>query len=70
MLPFSAALCSHSNASALLAGLVAPPCSEAELLQFADTDWKNPVKRTALVNRWQSEALARYKSVLAQIAAN
>jgi len=61
---------SAGRRQALLAGLVAPPCSEAELLQFADTDWKNPVKRTALVNRWQSEALARYKSVLAQIAAN
>ena len=53
----------------LLAELVAPPCTEAELLHLADTDWKDPVKRTALVNRWQSEALDRYKSVLAQIAA-
>jgi ABC-type Fe3+ transport system substrate-binding protein len=53
---------------ALLAQLVAPPCTETELLRLADTDWKNPVKRTALVNQWQSEALDRYKSVLAQIA--
>ncbi|HEY0257144.1 MAG TPA: extracellular solute-binding protein [Candidatus Methylacidiphilales bacterium] len=52
---------------ALLAQLVAPPCTEAELLQLAATDWKDPVKRTALVNRWQNEALDRYKSVLAQI---
>jgi ABC-type Fe3+ transport system substrate-binding protein len=52
---------------ALLAKLVAPPCTEAELLHLADTDWKNPLKRTALVNRWQSDALDRYKSVLAQI---
>ena len=54
----------------LLAQLVAPPCSEEELLHLADTDWKSPVKRTALVNRWQSEALDRYKNVLAQIPAN
>jgi ABC-type Fe3+ transport system substrate-binding protein len=54
---------------ALLAQLVAPPCTEAELLHLADTDWKDPVKRTALVNHWQSEAMDRYKSVLAQVAA-
>ena len=52
---------------ALLAELVAPPCTEQELLHLADTDWKNPVKRTALVNQWQREALKRYKTVLAQI---
>ena len=56
--------------AALLAQLTAPPCTEAELLHLADTDWKNPVKRTALVNQWQGEALDRYKSVLAQIPAN
>jgi spermidine/putrescine-binding protein len=55
---------------ALLARLVAPPCTEAELLHLADTDWKDPVKRTALINRWQSEALTRDKSVLAQIPGN
>jgi len=54
----------------LLAGFLAPPCTEAELLHLADADWNNPVKRTALVNQWQSEALDRYKSVLAQIPAN
>lgn len=58
---------SAERQQALLTELNAPPCSEAELLHLADTDWKNPVKRTALVNRWQSEALDRYKSVLAQI---
>jgi ABC-type Fe3+ transport system substrate-binding protein len=52
---------------ALLAELVAPPCTEQELLHLADTDWKNPVKRTALVNQWQREALKRYETVLAQI---
>src|SRR5208282_2456973 len=60
---------SAERQAALLSQLVLPPCSEEELLQLADTDWKNPVKRTALVNQWQSEALDRYKSVLAQIAA-
>jgi ABC-type Fe3+ transport system substrate-binding protein len=54
----------------LVARFLAPPCSETELLHLADTDWKNPVKRTALVNQWQSEALDRYKSVLAQINGN
>ena len=58
---------SEARQQTLLAVLVAPPCTEAELLHLADTDWNNPVKRTALVNRWQSEALDRYKSVLAQI---
>ena len=61
---------SPERQQALLAELVAPPCAEAELLRLADTDWQDPVKRTALVNRWQSEALDRYKSVLAQIPAN
>jgi ABC-type Fe3+ transport system substrate-binding protein len=60
----------ESQQQALLAQLVAPPCTEAELLQLADGDWKDPVKRTALVNRWQSEALDRYKSVLARIPRN
>jgi len=55
---------------ALFTRFLAPPCSEAELLHLADTDWKDPVKRTDLVNQWQSEALDRYKSVLAQIDAN
>jgi spermidine/putrescine-binding protein len=55
---------------ALLARFLAPPCTEAELLHLADTDWKNPVKRTDLVNQWQSEALDCYKSVLAQIDSN
>jgi ABC-type Fe3+ transport system substrate-binding protein len=58
---------SEARQQTLLAQLIAPPCSETELLRLADTDWKNPVKRTALVNQWQSEALDRYKSVLAQI---
>jgi ABC-type Fe3+ transport system substrate-binding protein len=54
----------------LLDRFLAPPCSEADLLHLADTDWKNPVKRTALVNQWQSEALDHYNSVLAQINGN
>ena len=54
---------------ALLAELVAPPCTEAELLRLGANEWKDPVKRTALVNQWQQQALERYKSVLAQIPA-
>jgi ABC-type Fe3+ transport system substrate-binding protein len=60
----------ESKQQALLAQLTAPPCTEAELLRLADTDWKDPVKRTALVNRWQTEAMDRYKSVLAQASVN
>lgn len=45
--------------------LVAPPLTLDELLHLADTDWKDPVKRTALINRWQNDAIARYKAVLA-----
>ncbi len=55
---------------ALLAQLVAPPLSQDDVLRLADTDWKDPVKRTALINRWQGEAISRYKSVLAQIPGN
>jgi ABC-type Fe3+ transport system substrate-binding protein len=58
---------SAERRQALLTKLVAPPCTEAELLHLAATDWKNPVKRTGLINQWQGEALDRYKSVLAQI---
>jgi ABC-type Fe3+ transport system substrate-binding protein len=54
----------------LLAEFVAAPCSEKELLHLADTDFKDPIKRTALVNQWQNDALVRYKRLLAQIAAN
>ena len=61
---------SPERQQALLAQFTAPPCSEAELLQLAATDWKDPVKRTALVNRWQSDALNRYKTILAQIESN
>jgi ABC-type Fe3+ transport system substrate-binding protein len=61
---------SPERQQALLAQFTTPPCSEAELLHLADTDWKNPVKRTALVNAWQSAALDRYKSILAQIDSN
>jgi ABC-type Fe3+ transport system substrate-binding protein len=57
----------EAKQQALLAEFVTPPCTNEELLQLADGDWKDPVKRTALVNHWQSEALDRYKSVLAQI---
>jgi ABC-type Fe3+ transport system substrate-binding protein len=55
---------------ALFAELLAPPFSQDELLHLADTDWKDPVKRTALVNQWQNEAADRYKSVLAQVESN
>jgi ABC-type Fe3+ transport system substrate-binding protein len=58
---------SAGQRQAFLAELVAPPCTEAALLQLAETNWKDPVKRTAWVNRWQSEAVDRYKRVLAQI---
>jgi len=51
----------------LLAQFLAPPCTEQELLRLAENDWKIPVKRTALTNRWQNEALARYKDVSAQL---
>jgi iron(III) transport system substrate-binding protein len=61
---------SEARQQALLAELVAPPCSEAELLRLAQKDWTDPLKRTALVNQWQSEALDRYKSLLAQISSN
>lgn len=53
---------------ALLAQFLAPPCTEDELLRLVDTDWKDPVKRAALVNRWQAEALDRYNAIIAQLA--
>jgi len=54
----------------LTAQLTAPPMSQEDLLRLVDTDWKDPVKRTALINRWQGEAINRYKSVLAQVPGN
>ncbi len=53
----------------LLEELVAPPCPEAYLPRLAQSDWKDPIKRTALVNLGKTEALDRYKSVLAQLTA-
>ncbi len=35
----------------LIAELTAPPCTLDELLRLADTDWKDSLERTALVNR-------------------
>ncbi len=61
---------SPEKRQALLAELVMPPCTEADLLRLAGNEWKDPVKRTALINQWQRQALERYKSVLAQIPAN
>ena len=58
---------SAERRAALLAEFVAPPCSQDELLQLVASDWGDPIRRTALINRWQNEALERYKSVLAQI---
>ena len=60
---------SPERRQALLEELTAPPCTEAELLQLAATDWKDPLKRTALTNRWQNAALDRYKKVLAELGA-
>jgi spermidine/putrescine-binding protein len=56
--------------SRLIAQLTAPPMSQDELLRLADNDWKDPVKRTALINQWQAQAIDRYKSVLAQVPGN
>ncbi len=61
---------SPGRQQALLAQFTTPPCSEQELLHLIDTDWKSPVKRTALVDAWQSTALDRYKTILAQIDSN
>jgi ABC-type Fe3+ transport system substrate-binding protein len=54
----------------LIAQLTAPPLPLDDLLKLAATDWKDPVKRTALVNQWQAAAIDRYKSVLAQVPGN
>lgn len=61
---------SPEQQQALQTQLLAPPCSEAELLSLADGPWHDPIRRTALVNQWQDEALARYRNILAQINAN
>jgi ABC-type Fe3+ transport system substrate-binding protein len=52
---------------ALLAEFASPPCSEAELLQLSATVWKDPLQHTALVGRWQNQALERYRHLLAEI---
>ena len=54
----------------LLEQLTAPPMPLDHLLHLAATDWKDPVKRTAIVNQWQAQAIERYKSVLAQVPGN
>jgi ABC-type Fe3+ transport system substrate-binding protein len=63
------ALNDPANASrrpALLAEFLAPPCSAEELL--TDAAIHDQVRRTALVNRWQNEALRRYAEIAAQAA--
>jgi ABC-type Fe3+ transport system substrate-binding protein len=54
----------------LINQLTAPPMPLDELLRLSATDWNDPVKRTAIINRWQAEASDRYKSVLAQVPGN
>ncbi len=53
-----------SQHAALLNEFLLPPCSDPELLHEVDTDWKDPVRRAALVNRWQNDALQRYKDII------
>jgi iron(III) transport system substrate-binding protein len=60
---------SPAHRDELLAGFLAPPCTEAELLQLAATTWKDPVKHTALVERWQDQALDLYRRTEAEIKA-
>ncbi len=36
-----------------------PPLGEEELFRLASTDWKRPDLKTALLNRWQRDALKR-----------
>jgi hypothetical protein len=57
---------------ALMNEFLKPPCSEEELLNLAATNsaWKDPVKRTALVNHWQNESLKRYKDIVAQLSSH
>lgn len=51
----------------LMSEFMKPPCPEEELFHLAENDWKDPIKRSALVNRWQNEALAHYKDITTQI---
>jgi ABC-type Fe3+ transport system substrate-binding protein len=60
----------EARRQALIAQLTAPPMPLDDLLRVATGDFKDPVKRTALVNQWQAEAIDRYKSVLAQVPGN
>ena len=59
---------SAARQAELLAEFVTPPCTQAELLNLAATTWKDPVQHTALVERWQDEALDRYRHVATKIA--
>jgi ABC-type Fe3+ transport system substrate-binding protein len=54
------------NRDALLAEFLQPPCTDAELL--ADAAIRDPVRRTALVNGWQNDALRRYRDIVHQAA--
>jgi ABC-type Fe3+ transport system substrate-binding protein len=60
----------EAKRQALIAQLTAPPMPLDDLLRFAAGDFKDPVKRTALINQWQAAAIDRYKSVLAQVPGN
>jgi ABC-type Fe3+ transport system substrate-binding protein len=65
----AAAKLSPARRDALLAGFLAPPCTEAELLRLAATTWKDPVRHTALVEHWQDQALDLYRRTAAEIQA-
>ena len=63
----AAAKLGETRREALIAQLTAPPMSLDDLLRLAAGDFKDPVKRTAIVNQWQAATIDRYKSVLAQV---
>jgi ABC-type Fe3+ transport system substrate-binding protein len=55
-----------SRRNVLLAKFVTPPCTAQELL--SDSALHDPVQRTALLNRWQNEALRRYAEIAREAA--
>jgi ABC-type Fe3+ transport system substrate-binding protein len=59
----AAARLPEARRQGLLAEFLRPPCSESELSRLIDTSWNDPVVRAALVNRWQNDALRRYRNL-------
>ena len=55
---------SPAKRRALIDEFVRPPLSSEEVGEIAQEDWKDPAKRNQLLQKWQNDAVKKYRSLL------